>query len=166
MFKNGGEVYLSSLTGKFTYLGKPRTFENVDGYTMLTGLAKSHGGYTVKPARYLMGGAYADLPKCYIAYGDGKTAHGDTIKSAIDDLQYKIADSANKSELAAEVIKTQRVTLAQFRGLTGACRDGIRQHLSDRGIDLDDLEYMPLPDARKAMAGTIYGETFERYMIR
>ena len=163
-FENHGSVDLSSLTGQHAYMGKPRNFELVDGYSMITGSPKSHGGYTVKAARYMKGGTFSKMPKCYVAYGEGQTAHGDTIKSAIDDLQYKIADNADKLTLAREVHKTQVVTLAQFRGLTGACREGINQHLSGHGIDLSSIDSMSLPDAIKAMSGTSYGESFQRHM--
>ena len=51
-FENHGYVYLRGLTGQHIYLGKTRSFEFVDGYSMITGAPKSHSGYTVKSARY------------------------------------------------------------------------------------------------------------------
>ncbi|MDE4176329.1 hypothetical protein PXK01_19410, partial [Phaeobacter sp. PT47_59] len=163
-FENHGPVYLGSLTGKHTYLGVEREFRCVDGCTMLICGSKQYGGHTVYSARYFGGGEIKGLNRCYIAESDGITAHGNTMKSAVDDLAYKIADSAHKAEVAKSVKASGVVTLADFRALTGACRDGIRQHLSGLGIDLDQIDSMPLSDALKAMDGTSYGETFKRHI--
>ena len=163
-FENSGYVDLDGLTGEHSYLGKTRNFRCVDGFTMLMGASKTFGGFSVCSARYFGGGEVEKLKKCYVAESGNITAHGDTMKSAVEDLQYKLADSADKASIAAEIIATGTVTLAQFRGLTGACRDGIRQHLSSVGIDLDAIDEMPLTDALKAMGNTSFGETFKSYV--
>ena len=160
-FENKGNVFLDSLTGKHKYLGKSLEFQYIDGFTMVMGASKTNGDYEVVSARYFSGGPLRDMKKCYIAKSNGLYAHGKTIKAAIDDLQYKIADNADKAEIAADIRKSGRVTVVQFRALTGACRDGIRQHLEPLGINIDKTDSLSLPDAIKAMAGTSYGSDFK-----
>ena len=163
-FENQGYVYLSRLTGEHTYRGEPREFRYVDGNTMIFEGQKSFGGLTVHRARYFAGGEIKDMAKCYVAEGDGLFAHGRTIKDAVDDLHYKIADQADKQAVADEVRATGKVTLAQFRALTGACREGVRHHLAGHGIDLDSIDSMPLTEAIDAMSGTSFGEIFKGYV--
>ena len=163
-FKNGGGVNLGSLTGEHRYLGEVRNFANIDGYTMIITGSKQRAGVTIHTARYFKGGPVSEMPECYIAESGGITAHGDTIKSAIDDLNFKLADAADKEAVAEDVRASGKVTLAQFRAITGACHDGIRQHLKGHGVDLDSIDSMTLPDALAAMDGTSFGDTFKRFV--
>ena len=161
-FENGRGVYLSRLTGAHLYQGAVREFRYVDSYTMIIDRSREQEGYKIHAARYLRGGSVNKLPRCFIAERDGLYAHGETVREAISDLQYKMAERADVAEVAAEICKTGTVTLAQFRAITGACREGIRAHLADRGIDLDKVDSLPLADALKAMDGTSYGDTFRK----
>jgi hypothetical protein len=161
-FENGGYVYLESLSGRYAYQGKTRQFRNVDGYTMLMGNSRSQGDHTVWSAQYLRGGPVAKLPKCYVAERDGVFAHGETVRAAVEDLEYKLADRADVAAVASQVRDSGRVTLPQFRAITGACREGIRAHLRDHGVDLETTDFLPLDRALSIMAGTSYGDTFRK----
>lgn len=163
-FENGGYVDLRGLSGDHFYKGKLRRFCYVDGMTMLIKRSKTHGDYVVHEARYFGGGDISKLPSCYIAERDECFAHGKTVKEAIEDLQYKLNQDADKKAVAADIVSTGRVTLNQFHQITGACREGVRQHLSERGIDLDSIENMAIDEAMEAMQGTSFGETFKRYV--
>jgi hypothetical protein len=163
-FKNGGDVYLHSLSGRYAYQGKTRQFRHIDGYTMLMDKSRSQGDVTVWTARYLRGGPVADLPKCYVAERDGVFAHGKTVREAIEDVEYKLAGRADRAKVASQVRDSGRVTLPQFRAITGACREGIRAHLRGHGVDLDKTDFLPLPEALSIMAGTAYGDTFRKAM--
>jgi hypothetical protein len=163
-FENGGAVNLRSLTGPYVYQGKTRQFRHIDGSTMLMGSSRSQGDHTVWTARYLRGGPVADLPKCYVAERDGVFAHGETVRAAVEDLEYKLTDRANVAEVASQVRDSGRVTLPQFRAITGACREGIRAHLRDHGVDLETTDFLPLDRALSIMAGTSYGDTFRKAM--
>ena len=77
-----------------------------------------------------------------------------------------MADAADKDAIASDVVKSGVVTLAQFRALTSACREGVRRHLDGLGIDLDSLEDMPLSEAAEAMSGTSYGDTFLQHIAK
>ena len=164
MFNNRGRVYLGRLTGRHSYRGAVRDFRNIDGYTMLMGPSTFRGKYTVHFARYFTGGEITDMPTCYVAERAGVTAHGRSVKEAIEDLEVKLVVAADKTAIARAVIGAGRVTLAQFRALTGACREGIRQHLAEAGIDLSTIDSMDLTTARKTMAGTSFGDVFEKYL--
>ncbi len=156
-----GSVYLDSLTGQHTYRGNEYTFMHVDGCTNIIFATKQKGDISIHTAAYFGGGEVADLKRCYIAQRGDLHAHGDTVKTAIRDLQFKLDRSLDVSEHADAVKTSGRVTLSQFRCITGACEDGVRQHLAGHGYDLDALDDMPLADALKAMAGTSYGDEFK-----
>ena len=160
-FQNKGYVFLDSLTDQHTYRGKEYTFINVDGFTNIIFATKQKGDTSIHTAAYFGGGEVADLKRCYIAQRGDLYAHGDTVKTALRDLQFKIDRNLDVSEHADAVKASGRVTLSQFRCITGACEDGVRQHLAGHGHDLDALDDMPLTDALKAMAGTSYGDAFK-----
>jgi hypothetical protein len=162
-FENQGSVDLSSLTSeKQNYLGKERVLRHIDGFTMLITSTRNQGDVTISNARYFGGGDIDKLRKCFVAQSGNFSAHGDTLKSAIEDVKYKLQEQAGKSE-AIERIKTSKiVTVNDFRIITGACREGMRQHLSQRNINMDEVESLTLDDAIKAMSGSSFGDQFIR----
>ena len=146
-FNNGSNVYLESITNEpLYYKGKHRTFRNVDGYTMLMGKSRNIGDTIVHNARYFGGGEIADLRKCYIAEQNGTYAHGATIAEAQTDLRFKIAQvHYDKSDLIEKIRSEKRISFVDFRLLTGACSDGLREGLKLHGY-ASDLEYMSLDE--------------------
>lgn len=160
-FENGGGVYLDSLTSPFqTYMGRKREFRHIDGYTMLITSKRSQGDFTVCKARYFGGGELDKLNSCYLANSGDEWAHGSTAKAAIEDVQYKLQRTAGREEAIERVQSSQSVTVNDFRIITGACREGMRHHLSQRGIDMEKQENLPLEDALKAMSGSSFGDAF------
>jgi len=162
-FENQGYVYLESLTSPVqTYLGKEREFRHIDGHTMLIISKKEQDDYTVYNAKYFGGGEIKKLKSCYIAETQGVFAHGETLKSAIEDVQYKLSERVGKQDAIDRVRLSKQVTVNDFRIITGACRDGMREHLSHRNIDMDEIERLPLEDALKAMDGSSFGAHFKQ----
>ena len=88
-------------------------------------------------------------------------AHGETLKSAIEDVQYKLSKRAGKQDAIDRIKSSKQVTINDFRAITGACRDGMREHLSYRNIDMDEIESLPLDDALQAMDGNSFGDRFK-----
>lgn len=85
---------------------------------------------------------------CFVAEKDGFTAHGETVKRAISDLQFKIvADKLKKEPIEADTI----ITIKHYRLITGACEFGVnswmqqvfiekeRAKIADKGIKASDL---------------------------
>lgn len=162
-FNNQGSVNLSSLTSsKQSYLGAEREFRHIDGYTMLITSERKQGDLTILRAKYFGGGAIKSLNSCFVAQSGDHSAHGNTLKSAIEDVQYKIQAHSGKDEAIERVKSSQQVTVNDFRVITGACREGMRQHLSNRRINMDTIEFLPLGEALKAMAGSSFGDQFRQ----
>jgi hypothetical protein len=117
---------------------------------------------TISNARYFGGGDIDQLKKCFVVQSGNFSAHGDKLKSAIEDVQYKLQEQAGKSE-AIDRIKTSKIVTANdFRIITGACREGMRHHLAQRNINMDEVESLTLDDAIKAMSGSSFGDQFIR----
>jgi hypothetical protein len=75
---------------------------------------------------------------CYylVTDGNGKYAHGDTIKLAKEDLIYKIADRDKSKFEGLDVNKKLSFTesIEMYRVITGACSTGTRNFIESKGI--------------------------------
>lgn len=79
-------------------------------------------------------------------------AHGDTAAQAIGDAIWKDPKRRPSMEdLVSEIrpqIKTRKITVNEFRLLTGACESGCRDFLRDKKLGLDAAmtldEFMPI----------------------
>jgi len=140
-FNNQGSVNLSSLTTEMqTYRGEQITLRYIDGYTMLIQSEKLTKGITICKARYFGGREIKDLEKCYVAKVGNHWAHGNTAKEAIQDATDKATLDADVADVVTEIKRTGMVTIAQYRAITGACREGCRQFLHSIGKpDATDL---------------------------
>jgi hypothetical protein len=77
------------------------------------------------------------LPSGYITQKGNFTAHGKTIKKAIEDLEYKIiAEKLKKDPIHADTV----FTVQYYRTLTGACEQGCKQWLTANNMeDIDSI---------------------------
>ena len=164
----GGYLYLSSLTtlpegvtlsalqvlGNFRQTYRGESLEPIDGTVMAMGEAHQVGAATVCAARYL--GSPAESEKCFVAKVGEHTAHGATAREAIEDATAK-AGPADVAGIVAEIKKTGVVNRAQYRALTGACREGVRQWCRTHNV-ADDVESLPLADVLRLTSGNYGGE--------
>lgn len=67
----------------------------------------------------------------FIAEKEGYTAHGETLKKAIVDLQFKIVAERLKNEPIQE---DTEITVMYYRTVTGACDSGCRDFMDRNGI--------------------------------
>jgi hypothetical protein len=158
-FNNGGSAYLSSLSkpNQF-YQGKNRTFKVIDGYTMLIESFKRRGEVTISKARYFGGGPIEKLKQCFIAELGGHSAHGKTAQEAVRDLNFKVLqETADLSEIVQQVKSSGKVTVDQYRLLTGACAAGVKHFLESKGIS-PDTESLPLKEVIAMTQGAYGGE--------
>ena len=159
-FNNQGGVDLCSLTNETqTYRGEDITLRTIDGYTMLIQFEKLTKGITVCKARYFGGGKIKDLRQCYVAKVGSHWAHGNTAKEAIQDATDKATLNADVAEVVAEIKLTGMVTIAQYRAITGACREGCRQFL--HSIGKPDATDLPLADVIQQVKGHYGFDRFE-----
>jgi len=151
-FNNRGYVNLNSLTNELqTYKGKQITLRCVDGFTMLIESEKITKGITVCKARYFGGGEIKNLEECYLAKVGNHCAHGKTVKEAIQDATDKATLDADVADVVAEIKQTGKVTIAQYRAITGACQEGCCQFL--KSICKPDATDLPLADVMEQVKG-------------
>ena len=72
-----------------------------------------------------------------MAEKDTFTAHGDTIKKAVGDLQFKIVAEKLKHE---PINPDTKLTVKYYRLLTGACDFGCRSWMQANGIPFDIVQ--------------------------
>ena len=80
---------------------------------------------------------HGEAEKSYLVTDGENWAHGDTIKSANEDLLFKSADSADKDQyrgLSLDTVKTSTEWAVVYRAITGACISGIRNFMSQRDL--------------------------------
>ena len=160
----GGYLDLRSLTSETqSYQGQTIRLRTVDYQTMRLIGSRDIGGVTVWTAQYFKGHLDTD-PRCYVAQDGDEYAHGDTIETALRDLRFKVAQrDLDPRELVNEIKAKGVVSFNDYRLLTGACAEGLRQGLIDRGLS-PNIEQLPLSQALDLCKGGYGGDTFRRLM--
>ena len=96
----------------------------------------------------------------YIAKSKELSAHGYTLREAIEDLTYKKLDNIDTSKIIKEIKKTGKVTRSQYRAITGACSYGTNKFCEEHNIQ--DLEEISLEALRKILINDYGAEKFWR----
>lgn len=87
------------------------------------------------------------LKPCFIAKGNGKFAHGETIREAFDALQKKLYDNSTEKERIEAFVKKfpeydkeydNKDLFFYHHILTGSCEMGRETFISNKGLSLDD----------------------------
>ena len=94
----------------------------------------------------------------YIAKEGRLTAHGYTIREAVEDLTLKKLDKVNTDEIVAKIKETGKVTRSQYRAITGACSFGTNKFCEEHNIQ--DLEEIELTELRKILINDYGAEKF------
>ena len=90
-----------------------------------------------------------EIEEIYIAKEGELSAHGYTLREAIDDLTLKKLDNVDVNEIVSEIKKTGKVTRSQYRAITGACSFGTNKFCEQHNIQ--DLEEIELSELRKIL---------------
>ncbi len=90
-----------------------------------------------------------DGQEVYITKENDLSAHGSTLKEAIDDLTFKKLKNTDVSKIVKEIKKTGKVTRMQYRAITGACKFGTEQFCKQHNIE--ELEEIELEELRKIL---------------
>jgi hypothetical protein len=77
--------------------------------------------------------------RVYIANKDTFYAHGETIKQAIEDVIFKEQYSLGAETNAKRVVETNKVSLNDYKLLTGSCDSGVKRHLDENNIPYDTV---------------------------
>jgi len=84
------------------------------------------------------------------------------VKQAVADLNFKTRQATlDVSEVAAEVKKKGYVTVEDYRLLTGACYEGCKQFLEEKGITKEE---MSIDEALALTEGAYQGDVFRKLM--
>jgi len=154
-----GSINIRSLVGKHTIRGQDLEFEYIDGFTNIIDSRRTQGEFEIIKVRYFGGGNLADLRKCFIARRGELYAHGETIKDAVDDVNFKFLQiDFNASSLVDDIKTRQNVTINDYRLLTGACLNGVHQFLRSHCIDYENQESIPLEQVISLTANAFGGE--------
>ena len=94
----------------------------------------------------------------YIVKEKDLSAHGETLKEAMDDLIYKKRQNEEIENIVAEINKTGKVNRAQYRAITGACQYGTNKFCEEHNIQ--DLEEISLKELRKILINDYGAEKF------
>lgn len=115
---------------------------------------KNREGITIIKALDL----YNTDEEIYIVKEKDLSAHGNTLKEAMEDLIYKKTQNEEIENIVAEIKKTGKVNRAQYRAITGACQYGINKFCEEHNIQ--DLEEISLDELRKKLINDYGSEKF------
>ena len=162
-FENQGYVYLGSLNGKtITYRGKKLKIRHIDGETMIIQSSKEKDGFIISKALYLKGGELKNMPSCYIAEKENLYAHGESMKKAIEDVNFKYMQiNLDKNKLVSQIKARGTITKNDYRLLTGACQMGVNNFCSELNIIEDEISVQKALEITKGRYGY---ETFKRLL--
>ena len=97
-------------------------------------------------------------PLGYCVVEDNLSAHGKTLKGAMEDLTFKKIQNKDTSEIVKEIKETGKVNRGQYRAITGACQFGTEQFCKQHCIE--NLEEISLEELRKILVNDYGAERF------
>ena len=98
------------------------------------------------------------IKEIYIAKEGRLSAHGYTVREAVEDLTLKKLDKVNTDEIVAKIKETGKVTRSQYRAITGACSFGTNKFCEEHNIQ--DIEEIELTELRKILINDYGAEKF------
>lgn len=101
---------------------------------------------------------YKEVEEMYVAVEGELSAHGYTLREAIEDLTLKKLDNINKDEIIARIKETGKVTRSQYRAITGACSYGTNKFCEQHNIE--ELEEISLEELRKILINDYGADKF------
>ena len=124
--------------------------KDVDGYCFVVEQTKSTKGIKIYSGYNLVNIDNTKIIRenSFVAEKDNFYAHGETVKKAISDVQFKIVAEKLKNE---PILPDTVITINHYRLITGACEMGVnswmertfdaneRKSIADKGIKASDL---------------------------
>ncbi|MFA6278445.1 MAG: leucine-rich repeat protein [Pedobacter sp.] len=107
--------------------------KNVDGYCFVVEKEKTSKGIRIYTGYNLINvkDSVINKQECYVAEKENFTTHGETVKKAISDLNFKIVADKLKNE---PIEKDTVFTVEKYRLITGACDLGCRDWMQRNNI--------------------------------
>ena len=126
-----------------------------DGITIKKISEKKRDGITIIKGQTL---DLENEKEVYLVKQEELSAHGSTLKEALDDLTFKKLENTDTTEIVKEIKKTGKVTRFQYRAITGACSFGTARFCEQHGIQ--DLEEIDLTELRKILVNDYGADKF------
>ena len=110
---------------------------------------KKKNDFTIYNAQF-----FGNFENCFIAQRDKYYAHGETIKQAIEDVNFKfLQKTVNLDNLILEIKKRGDMSISEYRLLTGACSVGVNGFLKEKGIKKTKLSINKVLEITKGHYG-------------
>ncbi len=148
----GGDLYVySNVTLNVKFLTKIN-YIVADGKVFYIESKKTSKGITIYSGFNIKGVNNCKVKKqdiIYLASKDDFFAHGETIKKAVEDLQFKVVSEKLKNEPIKE---DTILTIQYYRLLTGACEFGVKEWMSNNKISegITAKELLPILERTNA----------------
>nr|WP_299067097.1 hypothetical protein [uncultured Allomuricauda sp.] len=118
----------------------------VDGIATVLRKKRNIDGFQVSEGKF-----FNRNKKCYVATKGDFSAHGGSLREAIDDVNFKyLQENQSVEEIVSEVKEKGVMNVGHFRLITGACRMGCKNFLDQKGIKETEL---PLKKPLKLLEG-------------
>ena len=147
-----GNIDLRENAKLVTKLTKKLNYKSVDNTMFVIEGEKTSKGIKILSGYILRSFDKKKLVKevCFVAEKDNFFAHGDTVKKAISDLQFKIISEKLKKE---PIKKDTIITIQYYRLITGACEIGVKSWMKQNNIKKESYkasELLPLLEKTNA----------------
>ena len=135
-----------------TFFNKKFKTKLIDGYLFVIKNKKTTKGIIIYTGYNFYSRVSNEINKenCYVAEKDNFFAHGNSIKKAIQDVQFKcIAEKLKKEPINADTI----ITVNYYRLVTGACELGVNSWIKQNNITKEEYradELLPLLEKTNA----------------
>ena len=100
---------------------------------------------------------YENGEEIYLVKENDLSAHGETLREAMEDITYKKMKSEEVQNIVKEIKKTGKVNKAQYRAITGACQYGTNKFCEEHSIIAEEIE---LDELRKILINDYGAEKF------
>jgi len=129
----GGSLYINSgvkletaaLTG-LNYISVDRSLFVIESQHVVAGVTLMQGYNAIGVSEGIL-----KRGDCFVAKQDEFTAHGGTVKKAMEDLKFKVtAETLRNSPIHADTI----INAAYYRAVTGACEFGVNNFIKQHAL--------------------------------
>ena len=133
-----GNIYLRTNAKLIHPKTNQLNYKSVDNTMFVIESQKTSKGIIIQSGYVVKGFKNKSIIKepCFVAEKDNFFAHGETVKKAIGDLQFKIVAEKLKN---GPITKDTEFTVMYYRTLTGACDLGCRSFMESNKIPFDVL---------------------------
>ena len=148
----GGYLYINSNAKLDAPFLNKVSYKVIDGYLFVIKSTKTKGDITIHSgynAKGVKKGKLIEQPIIYVAEKGEFYAHGETIKKAIEDLNFKIAAETLKKE---PINKDTKLTIKHYRLITGACELGVKDWMQSNKVKegIKAIDLLPILEKTNA----------------